>query len=231
MCVFVDKREENMTNSIVIIGASGKMGKIAEEALAASENFNIVGRVGRQDDLAAVLEETKPDVALELTDHASVLENSQTIIAHGVRPVIGASGLKQDDIKQLAKECKAQGIGGAVVPNFSIASAIANSMVGRLSQYFDDISIVEFHHAAKKDKPSGTARYVAEISGIPETEIASIRFDGYLAKQQVYISGVGERLVIDHESFNRDSFKKGILIACEKVMDFDELKLGLENVI
>nr|MBI1231931.1 hypothetical protein [Cytophagales bacterium] len=222
---------EKMTYKIVIIGASGRMGQTAEEALGASENFNIVGRVGRQDDLEEILKETKPDVAIELTDHTSVLSNSQTIIKHGVRPVIGASGLKQDDIEQLAKDCKVQDIGGAVIPNFSIASAIANSMVGRLSQYFDDISIVEFHHAAKKDKPSGTARYVAEISGIPEKEIASIRSDGYLAKQQVYISGVGERLVIDHESFNRDSFKKGILIVCEKVMEFDELKLGLESII
>ncbi|MCB1784388.1 MAG: 4-hydroxy-tetrahydrodipicolinate reductase [Alphaproteobacteria bacterium] len=217
--------------TVVIIGAAGRMGRIADETLADMDGFEVVARVGRSDDLATVLEDTQPDIAVELTDHLSVLKNAKTLISHSVRPVIGASGLSASDIAHLQSLCKDKGIGGVIAPNFSLAMALTNQMVQKAAQYYSDVSIIEYHHAAKKDKPSGTARYTANSIGLDEEHIVSVRSDGFLAKQQVYFAGTGERLLIDHESFSRESFKKGIRISCEKAVMLDTLVLGLENII
>lgn len=219
-----------MTKAL-IIGAKGRMGKIAIEAIRLMEDFTVIAEVGRGQDLDAALKKTKPDIAIELSTHESVKENSWIIVRNNVRLIIGASGLKKQEIEELEEFCKENKLGGIVAPNFSLGMALSNKMAREMSLYFNDISIVEFHHAQKKDKPSGTARYTAELCGVNESDIVSIRSNGFLAKQQVLISGEGERLVIDHESFNRDSFRKGIQLCCKKVLDLNELKIGLENII
>ena len=216
---------------VAIIGANGKMGKIAEEAIKLTHDFSVVARVGRNDNLESVLSSLKPDIALDLTSHESVKQNSWTIVKSGVHPIIGASGLSMKDMDDLVSYCHEKKLGGLVIPNFSIAFAFINKVTKEFSQYYDDISIVEFHHAQKKDKPSGTARYTAEIAGVDENQIASIRSNGFLAKQQIYINSDCERIVIDHESFNRNSFIKGIQLSLNKVMKLNGMLVGLENII
>ncbi len=216
---------------VALIGAHGKMGKIAEDALNLMNNFTIVALIKRGENLAEILSSTKPDIAIDLTSHESVSQNTWDIVKSGVRPIIGTSGLSQEETKKLITFCNEKKLGGIIAPNFSIAFAFINKMSKGLAQYYDDISIVEFHHAQKKDKPSGTARYTAEIVGIEESSIASVRSNSFLAKQQIYVSSESERIVIDHESFNRNSFLKGIQLCLKEVVKLDHLVVGLENIL
>ncbi|MBI1274062.1 MAG: hypothetical protein GC131_08270 [Alphaproteobacteria bacterium] len=216
---------------IAIIGARGKMGQLATEAVGGMAGCSVVASVGRGDDLQKVLAATKPDIAIEVSSHLSVKENSLAIIKAGVRPIIGASGLVQSDIEELAALCSEKKLGGVVAPNFSVGMACFNKLARDLGRYFKDISIVEYHHAGKKDKPSGTARYTAGIAGLDPAAIASVRGDGFLAKQQLYASTPDERIVIDHESFSRRSFIAGIVLCAEKAMKLDRLVVGMEHLL
>lgn len=216
---------------VAIIGAGGKMGLLAEEAVNLMDNATIVAKISRHDNLSEVLKSTKPDVAIELTNHLSVYDNACTILKNHVRPVIGSSGLSQLQIEEIQSYCHDAHQGGVFIPNFSIGVACTNKMVKELKQYFDDFAIVEFHHVQKTDKPSGTARYTANLIDLPEEQIASVRANGFLAKQQVYINSESERLIIDHESFSRKSFIKGIQISINKVMQLDSFIVGLEQIL
>lgn len=216
---------------VAIIGAGGKMGEIAEKALSLSLTHTLVARIEREDNLEEVLQKTAPDIAIELTSHVSVLANAQTIIKNNIHPIIGSSGLLAAQIEELKTLCHTKALGGLIMPNFSLGMAFINKISRELEAYYDDFSIIEFHHRQKKDKPSGTARYTADILSVPEVEIASVRSNGFLAKQQLYINSLDERIIIDHESFNRDSFIPGIQISLKKVMGLKELVVGLENII
>lgn len=216
---------------IVVIGANGKMGKTAQEAIGLMPNFSIIEKVNRNDNLDEILKSVKPDIAIDLTTHESVSKNSWTIVKNGVRPIIGTSGLSKHEMDDLSAYCQEKMLGGIIAPNFSLAFAFINKISKEFAKYYDDISIVEFHHAQKKDKPSGTARYTANIVGINESNIASVRSNGFLAKQQLYINSESERILIDHESFNRSSFLKGIQMSIEKVLKLENLVVGLENIL
>jgi 4-hydroxy-tetrahydrodipicolinate reductase len=216
---------------VVVLGANGKMGKCVEMALSQMKGFEIVARIQREDDLETILKSTKPDIAIDVTSHESVLKNSWCLVKNGVRTIIGTSGLSMKDMDDLSLYCQEKKLGTLIIPNFSLAFALINRVSKEFSKYFDDVSIVEFHHAQKKDKPSGTARYSAEIFGLEESHIASVRSNGFLAKQQIYINSDSERIILDHESFNRSSFIKGIQLSLNKVTKINGLIVGLENVL
>jgi 4-hydroxy-tetrahydrodipicolinate reductase len=216
---------------VAIIGAKGKMGVLADEAISAMPSVKEVIRVYSSDDLNDVLANTKPDIAIELTSHVSVARNAECIVNNRVKPLIGASGLTKAQIDDLCRHCAEHKLGGLVIPNFSLGVAYMTKLTKMMSRHFKDISIVEFHHAQKKDKPSGTASYTANLVGIAPETIASIRSPGFLAKQQVYINTEHERLIIDHESFSRHSFLQGIQLSIEALSKLSYMVVGLENIL
>ncbi len=224
-------KQQDQVTKIAIVGANGKMGKHAEAVINAMPGFSIVAKIHRGDNLDESLKTTKPDIAIELTSNLHVYANASTIIRNGVHPIIGASGLTTDEINTLTKQCEAMHLGGLIIPNFSIGIALIANFAKNLTHFFDDISLVEFHHAQKKDKPSGTTKYIAAIVKTDEQQIASIRSNGFLAKHQLYINSKQERIMIDHESFGRNSFDLGIELSIKKIMQLDTMVIGLENLI
>lgn len=222
---------KNKIIKVAIVGANGKMGQLANAVVDAMPNCVIAAKINRNDDLDAVLKVTKPDIAIELTSHEHVFNNSRIIITNNISPIIGSSGLLASDIEALSSLCNKHEVGGIIAPNFSLGMALINKLSKDLKQYYDEFSVLEFHHAAKKDKPSGTARYTSQILGINEQDIASVRSNTFVAKQQLYVSAVGERILIDHESFDRKSFSKGIELCVNKAQHLKSLILGLENIL
>jgi 4-hydroxy-tetrahydrodipicolinate reductase len=216
---------------VAIIGARGKMGMLADATLSAMPSVKEIIRVHSSDDLDHVLKTNKPDIAIELTSHVSVERNTWCIINNGVKPLIGASGLTKTQIEQFSSHCAEHRLGGLVIPNFSLGVAYMTKLTSMMSRHFKDISIVEFHHAQKKDKPSGTATYTANLAGISPETIASVRSPGFLAKQQVYINSEHERLIIDHESFSRESFALGIQLCVVTLARLSSMVVGLENIL
>ena len=122
--------------------------------------------------------------------------------------------------------------------------------------YFPEAEVIEFHHAKKKDAPSGTAVNTAHMiaeardhrqSDAPgkETEIPgaegargalidgvpvhSVRSMGYVATQEVIFGSMGQTLTIKHDSWDRTSYMPGVLLGIRSVKDESGLIVGLEN--
>lgn len=214
---------------VALIGSNGKMGTICLDEISNHKNLEIVAKVNKNDDLDAVLSKTKPDLAIEFTSSKSVYTNVKIILKHKIKTIIGSSGLLPDQIDEIYDICKLNHIGVLLIPNFSLGMALIAKISYDFSKYYKDVFIFEYHHTKKVDTISGTARYCSKI--LNTSNIRSVRSDNFVAKHQITIAGEGERIILDHETFDRQSFKKGLSITLEKIFDLDHLIVGLENIL
>lgn len=243
-----------MLTRVIVNGAHGKMGSLACETLQKHNDFELVAQLGKQDDLAQAIRDTQAKIVVDLTSADSVYQNSLTIIKQGAHPVIGASGLLPEQIKELSALCEAQGLGGIIVPNFSISAVLMMLFAAKAAEYFTEVEIIETHHQQKLDAPSGTALKTAEMIAaarkktknklnlkelIPgarggthcDVSIHSLRLPGVLARQQVIFGNSGETLSIIDDSIDRSCFMPGVVLACQKVLGLTSLVYGLEHIL
>lgn len=262
-----------MTNKIkvVVAGALGRMGSEAVETfLAAGDKFELVAALVRKldgvaehqkeaftkkgvrlsDDLKEVIHNNEVDVLVELTTPASVYQNSKFALENGVRPVVGATGLSDEELQYLAKLSDRNKIGAIIAPNFAIGAILMMQFAQKAAKYMDKCEIIEMHHDKKVDAPSGTALKTAKIikdarpdinskdpcehpstANYENIPIHSLRLPGLVAHQLVVYGGVGQTLTIRHDSIDRSSFMPGIKLCAEKVMGLEHLVYGMENIL
>lgn len=243
-----------MKTSVIVNGARGKMGMQACETLRQHPAFELVAELGHEDDLASVIQQTKAAIVVDLTRADCVFKNASIIIEAGAHPVIGTSGLKDEEISALQRVSSSKELGGIIVPNFSIGAVLMMRFAAQAARYFPEVEIIEAHHQQKLDAPSGTAMKTAELiakSRIqPKAElklkelvpgargaeyqsinIHSIRLPGVLARQQVLFGGHGETLSLTHDSVDRACFMPGLILACQKVQELNTLCYGLDQVL
>jgi 4-hydroxy-tetrahydrodipicolinate reductase len=97
--------------------------------------------------------------------------------------------------------------------------------------------IIELHHDRKVDAPSGTAARTATLMSEaapdkPPPPIHSVRLPGLVAHQEVILGAVEQTLTVRHDSFGRESFMPGVLLAVRRVPTLDESPLvGLEHLL
>lgn len=235
---------------ILINGAFGQMGRASVDMLKRHQDFEVVAECGRHDCLAEQLARHRPDVALDFTRADVALAHLTTIIEHGVRPVIGSSGLNQALLAPLQLQCQQAGLGGIVAPNFSIAALLMMRFAKQAAPYFQSAEIIEMHHPAKHDAPSATAIKTAELLTnhgyvAPASDslamargdhthgvaIHSLRLHGVLAKQQVILGNSGECLTLEANTLDRQAFMPGVLLGCHKVLTLSHLVYGLEEIL
>jgi len=212
-------------------------------------------------DPEALLQSTAPDVWLDFTDVTSVRRHVDMAIAHGVCPVVGATGYATTDVERWHRDCLEKEIGGITVPNFAVGALLLMRFAAEAAKFFPTAEIIELHHSGKKDAPSGTAKRTAEgmaqasvsatttsLAHSTEVEVVhstdrsrglsycdvqihSVRLPGLVAHQEVLFGGTGEVLTLRHDSLSRESFMPGVCIACEKVGQLRGMVYGLEHVL
>ncbi len=215
------------------------MGTVAREALQGSGEYCCglarasVPELDVLDSLDAVLAR-KPDVILDLTTQPASYEISLAAVERGCCVVIGASGWSDEQRDALRTIAEDRGVGAILVPNFSLGAMLMMRFAQEAARFFPDAEIVELHHAAKKDKPSGTARElearIERVTGAAPA-IHSVRLTGLLAHHEVLFGGPGELLTIRHDSFTRESFVAGMLAAVRAAVQRRGLTIGLESIL
>ena len=216
--------------------------------------FELRAELGRSDDLAQAIIDTNAQIVVDLTRADVAYENSLTIIKQGACPVIGTSGLLDDQIKDLSSRCAEQKLGGLIVPNFSIAAILMMRFAARAAHYLPEVEIIEAHHPKKAEAPSGTAIKTADLiararSTSPKppacheivpgalgalhhgVRIHSLRLPGTLAQQTVMFGQTGETLSLTHQTMDRLSFMPGLRLACQRVQSLDGLVYGLDQIL
>lgn len=243
-----------MQSRVIVNGARGKMGTLACETISNHPDFQLVASLGRDGNLEKTIVDTKAEIVLELTRADCVYENSLIIIKNNAHPVIGASGLLPEQIKNLQTLSSEKKLGGIIVPNFSIGAVLMMRFAAEAAKFLPDVEIIEAHHQQKLDAPSGTATKTAELIAaarrgnkhpLPlkellkgargashhDVNIHSLRLPGVLARQQVVFGNTGETLTITHDSIDRGSFMPGVILACQHVLHIDSLYYGLEHLL
>jgi 4-hydroxy-tetrahydrodipicolinate reductase len=220
--------------AVAVIGARGRLGRVACASVRKSEAFQLVAELGREHDLEAVLRECGARVALDATSAGQGFAQGCRLLAAGVRPLIGTSGVTRAEAEELDRRARAIGLGGLVVPNFSLGMVQLNRVVTLLACEFPSVSIVERHHHRKRDAPSSSARDTAErlqsLRG-EDVPIVSVRAPGLYAHQEVLFGAPGETLTVRHDMLGPESFGPGILRALAHAARAEGVAFGLEAAL
>jgi len=166
---------------VAIVGASGKMGTAATQAIGAAQDLSLVALVDPTEPVAppgarwvAAIEDLDPaglDVVVDVSVAAAARRTIAWVAEHGASAVIGTSGLSDEDLRVTAQRAARSGARILVVPNFSIGAVLVARFAAQAAPYFESVEVIELHHDRKRDAPSGTS--IATARAIAEARTAS----------------------------------------------------------
>jgi 4-hydroxy-tetrahydrodipicolinate reductase len=203
-------------------------------------------------DLKALADESC-DVVVDFTVAAAARTTLPWLALHGMHAVVGTTGFSDDDMKSFSHAFT--GSNCLIAANFAIGAVLMMKFAEMAAPHFETAEIIEFHHNAKADAPSGTAMATAQrmaaasSSWAPEPtqhevvpgarggvgpggiHIHGVRMMGMTASQEVILGTNGQTLVIRHDSNDRVSFMPGVVLACRKVASVPGLTLGIDSLL
>ena len=243
-----------------VLGARGRMGGTVVQAVTGADDLTVAAQVDEGDARDPLL---PCDVVVDFTRPDVVLDNLRWCIGHGLNTVVGTSGFGDERLAQVrdwlapAPDARSE-VRVLIVPNFSVGAVLMMRFAQQAARFFDSAEVIELHHAAKADAPSGTALRTAamiadarkdaglgtppdattsELPGARGTvvdgiHVHSVRVAGLVAHQEVLLGGHGETLTIRHDSLDRASFIPGVLLAARRVGTLPPgLTVGLDALL
>lgn len=244
-----------MTTTVAVIGAAGRMGATVCEAVEGADDLELVGRYDEGDDLGDL---GGADVVVEFSVPSASAANVAYCVERGVHVVVGTTGWSEDSLAPLRQQVEAAGgVGVLIAPNFAIGAILMMSFAQQAARFYESVEVIELHHPAKVDAPSGTAARTADLIGTARDEagmgpvpdattedpdgargasvhgvpVHAVRLRGLVAHQEVLLGGEGEMLTIRHDSFDRVSFMPGVLEGVRRVADHPGVTVGLEHYL
>jgi 4-hydroxy-tetrahydrodipicolinate reductase len=195
-------------------------------------------------------------VLVDFTHPSVVYDHTRGAIAYGVHPVIGTTGLSPQQLEDLAIFAGKAGVGGAVIPNFSVGMVLLQQAAAAAARFYDFAELTELHHNRKADAPSGTCLKTAELIeelgksfNLPQVEeheslagcrggkrqsglrLHSLRLPGLVAHQEVMFGAPGETYTLRHDTIDRSAYMPGVLLTLRRVRHLEGLVYGLERLL
>jgi 4-hydroxy-tetrahydrodipicolinate reductase len=197
--------------NVLLNGRRGKVGSVLGPGLEAAGHT----LVDALDGADAMVDFTRPD---------AVAANVRAAVAAGVPSVVGTTGWDTDEFRDAP-------VSVFYAPNFAIGAVLMMRFAAEAAKHLDRAEIVELHHAAKLDAPSGTAKLTAERMG-GDVPIHSVRLPGLNAHQEVILGDAGQTLSIRHDAISREAYTPGVLLALEKLPSLPPgLTVGLDALL
>jgi len=210
--------------SVAVIG-DGKMGQAIRQ-LALDKGWKVTAVLGERENAGGAGINARslgnPEVAVEFTQPDAAVGNIIACLKAGVPIVVGTTGWYQS-LPEVTRVAKESGTGLLWAPNFSLGVNVlielaryAGTMMRSLEGF--DAHIVETHHAAKKDAPSGTAMAMGKAASdaldrpIPTT---SVRTGSVPGTHELIFDGAFEQLSLTHVARDRRVFAEGALKAAD----------------
>lgn len=199
---------------VTLYGRDGKVGQVLAPALEQAGHELV--------DLDAA------EVMIDFTTPDAVEANVGAALERGVLCVIGTSSFDERKIDALARD---RGVACFHAPNFALGAVLMMRFAEEAARHMPRAEIIELHNEAKKDAPSGTAKATARLIGGNPT-IHSVRLPGLVAHQEVLFGGDGQLLTIRHDTFSREAFVPGVLLALERLDTLPPgLTIGLDTLL
>ena len=214
---------------VAVAGSEGRMGQEVCRAVEAAPDLELAGRADPVLGTTVAEAIVNADVLVDFTVPDVALANIRTAVEAGVHAVVGTTGFGLEALEGLS------GANVLVAPNFAIGAVLMMRFAAEAAAAMPAAEIIELHHDAKVDVPSGTAaltqQRMAAASG-REVPVHSIRLPGLVAHQEVILGSEGETLTIRHDSIDRRCFMPGVLLAVRSVGDLPEpLTVGLDAIL
>ncbi len=240
------------------------MGTTVCSAVAGDPGLELVAAVDRHGDGRTIegvalsteveaLVDTGAEVVVDFTVRAAAMENLAWCAARGMHAVVGTTGLSVDDLEALRSAFITSNC--VVAPNFAIGAVLMMRFAELAAPFFETDEVIELHHDAKTDAPSGTAMMTvqrmaaASSSWAPDPtmhevvagarggvgpggiHVHSLRLRGLVAHQEVILGTSGQSLTLRHDSYDRVSFMPGVLMAVKQVAGRPGLTVGLDAIL
>ena len=256
--------------TVGVFGAAGRMGATVCAAVAGDPDLELVaavdpGAVGESlrkvtgvdsdIEIAGKAEhlDVQPQVMIDFTHLEAARANLAWCAEQGVHAVGGTTGFLEADFQRFRETFTTSNC--LIAPNFAIGAILMMRFAELAAPWFETAEVIEFHHDAKVDSPSGTAMRTVErmaaassdwaadptttntIDGARGGEgpagirIHAVRMQGMVAHQEVLLGTTGQTLSIRHDSYERSSFMPGVLLAAKNVASHPGLTIGLDALV
>lgn len=232
-----------------IHGYSGRMGQeIAKQIHSHPGAWSLIGGSSakglyyhEQDGISWERFENLLSEANVLIDFSSVNGNKEllnALLTHGNIPtalLIGSTGLSPEAIAEWQAIAKQKNFAVLLAPNTSLGILLLHQVSKLLGEVLSplnfDIEILESHHRAKIDAPSGTAKFLA--NGLAETlgkkvktnregkrehdeiGVTALRGGSVFGEHEIHYLGDEEEMRITHRALSRSLFAKGALLLAQ----------------
>ncbi len=233
---------------LAVSGCKGRMGESITRLALEDQEFALAALLEREDhpDIGATAHDLTVsadnaalegcDALIEFTSPGATIANLQACLDHGVKMVIGTTGLAPEQIEKI--KSAAEQIPIVFASNMSVGVNILFKLTQIAAEKTGTsytINISEAHHVHKKDAPSGTAKTLAEIaekaSGTNVENIESIRKDEIIGDHSVVFESGEDIITVSHHAKNRDIFAKGALVAAKFLAGKDKGLFNMQDVL
>jgi len=264
-----------MTDQPIKVAVNGALGRMGQTVLGAVEAEPATIAVGGADSaastdtvvvpggnpvplaatLAELLSKVDADVVVDFSNGAGAVDTMAAATSAGVRVVSGSTGVAAGELERYGDIASKAGIGIISASNFALGAVLMMYLAEMAGPHFQYADLIESHHEAKIDSPSGTALSIAEAARAgrdndftynePEkvtldevrggllggVNVHSARMPGRMARHELVFGTSGQTLSIIHDTINRDCYMPGVLAAVKRVMTLKGLMLGLDQVL
>ena len=226
--------------SVVVTGASGRMGQMLINTVAQSDRMNLVGAIERsghpwlgQDiglsmgmaEIGVTVEEdplpsfSKANCVIDFTSPDATMEFAALAAQARIVHVIGTTGMDDKHFEKIASAARHATIIRA--GNMSLGVNLLVKLTKLVSEALDDdfdIEIIEAHHNQKVDAPSGTAielKNFIELNDdkelVSSIEIKSKRILDVFGIHEVTFFNDNVHMSFKHEALSRKIFADGAI--------------------
>lgn len=215
---------------ILVCGSNGRMGNLVVNA-ASAYDCEVVATINSGSDFDTEFRKD-PDLCIDFSSPDGLLKLVEHAAEKKIKVISGTTGLKEEHWAVLKKYSGKIPI--LYSTNFSIGIYVLNKLVKVAADLLPDsfdIELIERHHSAKKDAPSGTAMSLLDIiqstfqhktlfgrhGEAPRIKgeicVHSVRGGDIVGEHEVMFAGIGERLELVHRATDRGIFARGALYA------------------
>lgn len=208
---------------IIVIGKRGRMSSRIATLINEADDIELTASVGKNETLESVI--TKGDVIIDFTLPEPTVQYARIAAAHQKPIVIGTTGLNEKQYQTITDASKKTAI--VFSPNMSLgvnvlfaATKLAATALGKNFR----ATIEEVHHVHKLDKPSGTAKKLAEVAACARGEswnkipITSHRTGEVVGDHVITFENDSEVVTISHHAKTRDIFALGAIAAARWIV-------------
>ena len=216
-----------------VLGAGGRMGRRIIELALNDKELEVILALERKGhhligkNIDKVKISSTPDgifladAIIDFTIPEASMENLAYVLQYKKPLVLATTGFNEEQTAKIRDAAKSIAI--VFSPNMSIGINLLFDIVGEIAKKLGpgyDIEMVEAHHKAKKDAPSGTAKKLAQVIANDTARIITVhavRAGDIIGDHTVIYAGMGERIEIKHQAHSRDVFVLGALKAVKWV--------------